>query len=177
MAVITRLGRLFRADVHAALDRLEEPDLLLRQSIREMEEELAHSSQQLKAREAESRDLQVRRDELGQAQRAIGGELDLCFNAGNEVLQRMLLRRRLTGERLSAQWAQRFETLNAAIVAQRQQLDEQRRQLEGLRERAAIFERTPAAGEVFAWHPNAAAVTDADVELALLRERALRGGS
>ena len=38
MALITRFSRLFRADLHAVLDRIEEPDVILRQAVREMEE-------------------------------------------------------------------------------------------------------------------------------------------
>ena len=48
MALITRVGRLFRADLHAVLDRVEEPEVLLRQAIREMEEELAEERQRLR---------------------------------------------------------------------------------------------------------------------------------
>lgn len=36
MALINRATRLFRADLHAVLDRIEEPDILLRQAVREM---------------------------------------------------------------------------------------------------------------------------------------------
>ncbi|OOZ38928.1 hypothetical protein BOW53_13550 [Solemya pervernicosa gill symbiont] len=48
MALINRVTRLFRADMHAVLDRIEEPEVLLRQSIREMEEALADDEQQLR---------------------------------------------------------------------------------------------------------------------------------
>ena len=37
MALVTRLSRLFQADFHAVLDRIEEPDLQLRQAVREMQ--------------------------------------------------------------------------------------------------------------------------------------------
>ena len=37
MALINRLSRLFKADFHAVLDQIEEPELLLKQAIREME--------------------------------------------------------------------------------------------------------------------------------------------
>ena len=47
MALITRVSRLFQADFHAVLDRIEEPDLLLRQAVREMEEELARDEQRI----------------------------------------------------------------------------------------------------------------------------------
>ena len=34
MPLINRVSRLFRADLHAVLDRIEEPDVLLRQAAR-----------------------------------------------------------------------------------------------------------------------------------------------
>ena len=40
MALITRISRLFQADFHAVLDRIEEPEQLLKQAIREMEDSL-----------------------------------------------------------------------------------------------------------------------------------------
>ena len=47
MALITRVSRLLRADVHAVLDRLEEPDVLLQQAIRDMEEVVAEQRNQV----------------------------------------------------------------------------------------------------------------------------------
>ena len=40
MALINRVTRLFKADIHAVLDQIEEPEQLLRQAVRDMEEEL-----------------------------------------------------------------------------------------------------------------------------------------
>ena len=55
MALVTRLTRLFQADFHAVLDRIEEPDLQLRQAVREMQYALDHDQQrqQLLQHEAE----------------------------------------------------------------------------------------------------------------------------
>ena len=47
MALITRLSRLFQADFHAVLDRIEEPDIQLKQAIREMQIELQQNEQRL----------------------------------------------------------------------------------------------------------------------------------
>ena len=57
MALVNRISRLFSADFHAVLDRIEEPDLLLRQAIREMEEELAKSEQRIRCLERDQADL------------------------------------------------------------------------------------------------------------------------
>ena len=40
MAIINRLARLFKADFHAVLDHIEDPELQLKQAVREMEEQL-----------------------------------------------------------------------------------------------------------------------------------------
>ena len=47
MALVNRISRLFRADFHAVLDQIEEPDLLLRQAIREMQDDMAQDEQQM----------------------------------------------------------------------------------------------------------------------------------
>ena len=174
MAFINRLSRLFRADLHAVLDRLEEPELLLRQAIRDMEEEVALRTRQQKARELERRQAAARMAELEQASTKVQGELDLCFKAGNEVLARTLLRRKLENERLATQLAQHQGRLVQAIAEQGAALEEQRRRLEGMRQRAAVFEAQPPADGLPGAHTDSFAVSEAEVDLALLREKQLR---
>ena len=177
MAIMTRVTRLFRADVHAVLDRMEEPDVLLRQALREMEEEVAQHAQFLRARELERRQAQARLDAVTTTQAEIAGQLDLCFAAGNEALARTLLRRRLEGERMSRHLSLRLAALDQLIVERRAQLEEQRRRLEATRQKAEVFETEAAQAS----HADAAGfgaedftVTDADVELAWLREQQQR---
>ena len=40
MPILNRVKRLFQADVHAILDAIEEPEAVLKQAIREMQENL-----------------------------------------------------------------------------------------------------------------------------------------
>ena len=78
MALITRVSRLFRADVHAVLDRIEEPDLLLRQALREMEDSFASDQQQLKLLQHELVHLENRGKGFEQALKEMDDELDIC---------------------------------------------------------------------------------------------------
>ena len=64
MALIARVSRLFRADVNAVLDRMEEPEVLLRQALRDMQEALAQDQQVLAKMEKELKQLTDRRLEL-----------------------------------------------------------------------------------------------------------------
>jgi phage shock protein A len=178
MALITRLTRLFRADAHAALDRLEEPEILLRQAVREMEEETARSTQVLKALELEQEHTRRHIGEIESSLAGIAGELDLCFAADNHNLVRILLRRRLEGERLAQHLGQRLARQSADILQRRGALDEQRQRLEGMRQKAAIFDvestaEKPDAGRTI---PDIA-VSEDDIDLALLREHQRRKAS
>lgn len=173
MALITRLARLFKADLHAVIDRLEAPDVLLKQAIREMEEAVATGQRVLAGSEADRKRIGARLAELAQQRERIGAELDLCFEASNESLARGLLRRRLHIERGLGALTQQAEVLDADIAARREMVESQRRRLGELRDRAEVFELAPDQDEgVFATPGED--ISEADVELALLGEKQRR---
>jgi phage shock protein A len=174
MPLIDRLTRLFRADLHAVVDRLEEPEVLLRQALREMEDELAQSAARLKAATIERDQLRVRSAEIEQSLAGIGGELDLCFAAGNDALIRVLLRRRLEGERLLQLLRQRAAAATRRIDEGSAQLAERQRGYEALRQRVALVEAGAAAKSTGESQFDGGVVSDADIDLALLREREQR---
>ena len=100
MALINRLSRLFSADFHAVLDRIEEPELLLKQAIREMEEELARSEQRIKWLQQEQRQLSAQEDDIEQSLSKLEEEMDICFASDKEELARGLVRRKLEAQLL-----------------------------------------------------------------------------
>jgi phage shock protein A len=178
MAIITRLTRLFRADVHAVLDRMEEPVVLLRQAVREMEDEVSRNTRQLKACELERQQLQGRLQTLDAARSELAGQLDLCFAARNETLARTLLRRRLESERMQRQLELRIANLQRGMIERGAQLDEQRQRLEATRQKAELFDDASTQAQHTGerdWHCDVGTVSDADVELAWLREQQQRG--
>jgi phage shock protein A len=177
MPIVHRLTRLFRADVHAVLDRIEEPELLLAQSIREMEAALADEQQRLQALAAQGEAQQRRRSEIAATLAGIGEQLDLCFEAGNQDLARLLLRRRLEGERLVARLERDGARLTTEAARLQRGIEERRQALEALRRQAAQHlqrDDATSAAAAPAWSAEDLAVSDADVELALLREQRRR---
>lgn len=171
MAIISRVSRLFRADVHAVLDRIEEPHALLKQSLREMDAVVAERTRQLQQRQAERDRCRERCRQIDQAIAAIAEELDLSFEAGNDELIRRCLRRRLQLQRQQAQLAQRGNELEAEIASASAALAEQGERLAGLRQQAALLE---LPGDSASDPADPTTVTEADVDLALLRELQLR---
>ena len=95
MALITRLSRLFQADMNAVLDKIEEPELLLKQAIRDMEESILTDERQLKIWSYEQQQLINKQDELKQSLSELSDKLALCFQADKDDLARTLLRRKL----------------------------------------------------------------------------------
>jgi phage shock protein A len=173
MALITRLNRLFKADMHAVIDRLEAPDVLLRQAVRDMEEAVAASQQAFAAVSAERKRVGACLAELAVQRGRVANELDLCFEAGNEALARMLLRRRLHIERSERPLLLQGEALDDDLAARRGKLELQRRRLAELRDQAAVFEVAPQSG-VDAFAIPGHDISEADVELALLAEKQRR---
>ena len=179
MAIIHRLSRLFRADVHAVLDLIEEPQVLLRQAIRDMEEALDRRQRQLAAHEREARQLAGREIELGRVLEKIESELDLCFEAGKDELARGLVRRKLEHEKAQAALRRRQEAVDNELTAARSALEDDRRRLDAMREKAELLseEVRPAPGEEICWPDGECGLKDDDVEVAFLREKQRRAQS
>lgn len=175
MALITRITRLFRADLHAVLDRLEEPDVLLKQAVREMEEALSNDERRLKALTLERDQRLAREADLQQSLGSLGEELDLCFAAEKDDLARALIRRQLESERLAKALGRQRATLEQGLATLEVQVVANRARLEAMRQQAALMatdEERSRPEEV--WSATPLGVCDEEVEVALLRERQKR---
>jgi phage shock protein A len=171
MALINRMARLFTADVHAVLDRIEEPDVLLKHAVREMEEELARRENHLRALEHEHGALGERQRKTEAALAELDEQLDVCFANGNEELARKVIKRRLETERLERHVRERRAALEQELAAKRAAVGERREQLDVVRQKAELLTATAGGDD---WPKAELAVGDAEVEVALLRERQKR---
>ena len=184
MALINRISRLFKADFHAVLDQIEEPEQLLKQAIREMEDDLAASEQRIKLCAHDTEALSVRKSELENALAEIDEQLDLCFESGKDDLAKTLIRKKLEAARL----LQRLNAKHAAnekyLADQGAMLDENRSTLEGLRQKAELLaQRSPVHSsgssefDDIAWMARELTVGDDEIEVAFLKEKSLRSAS
>lgn len=172
MALLNRMARLFRADLHAVLDRIEEPEALLKQALRDMEEELAADERRYKLLTQEHEQLAARREDLDQALRDMDGELDLCFESAKDDLARTLVKRQLETRRHAALLAKKRAALEKAMAELKSRLEQNRARLDAMRQKAELLaaESEPAEPCLTPdW-----TVRDEEVELALLREKQQR---
>ena len=178
MALINRVSRLFRADMHAILDRIEEPEMLLRQAIREMEESILENDKQLKLLNHDYEQLLDKLTGLEQSTGKIEEELDLCFDAGNDELARTLVRRKLEADKLAKIILRKRDNLEKQGKELTQKIEEQRTHLENMQQKLELlseqemqrsYDDTSIAPEL--------AIREDEVEVAFLREQQKRKAS
>ena len=181
MALINRLSRLVKADFHAVLDNIEEPEQLLKQAIRDMEDDLAETEQRIILCAHDQETLSVRRNELSEAIKELATQLDLCFQSGKEVLAKSLIKKKLEAERIQKRLEAKYTANDRYLNEQRSTLDENRSTLESLRQKAELFaKRSPVVSDGssefddIAWMAREMHVGDDEVEIAFLREKDAR---
>jgi len=178
MTLIARVSRLFRADLHAVLDRVEEPDLVLRQAVREMEEDLARESKRMEALRSELQRITARDAEIERSLSGIEEELDVCFEAGKDDLGRALIRRRLEGQRYRTTLSRKRDGVQEKLSELEKRIHAHGAQLDAMRQKAELLapqEIEAASGE--SWDVPDLRVRDEDVEVAFLREQQRRAQS
>ena len=178
MALITRVTRLFQADLHAVLDRIEEPDLLLRQAVREMEDDLARDEQRMKVLIHDLDELGSRETNIEQSLAELEDELEVCFRSGKDDLARVLIKRKLEGLRLQKYLNHKRNQLEQTVKGLRSRLQENRTRLDSMRQKAELLaEDTASDSNDDIWSSPDIVVRDEDVEVAFLREKQQRSQS
>ena len=182
MALINRITRLFKADFHAVLDQIEEPEMLLKQAVREMEDDLAESEKHIRVCTHDQEALASRKGEIDSKLAQFDEELDLCFASQKHDLARNLIRKKLEAQRLLQRLGSKHSAAEKYLREQRTLLDENGATLEGLRQKAELFAQpVPPAGESefddIAWMARELIVSDDEIEVAYLREQSARSQS
>ena len=95
MSIITRISRLFKADMHGILDTLEEPEAILRQAVREMKEEIEKSEVHGKKLDREETRLEKVQQGYAVQLQELEREISFCFDENNEILAKSLIRKKL----------------------------------------------------------------------------------
>jgi phage shock protein A len=179
---MSRMMRLFKADVHGVMDQLEDKDLLLKQYLREMEASLEAKTGRLNRgeqaiRQAES-DLAQREAEV----QKLENDLDLALRKEKDEIARMLIRKRRSLQGSCEQLKHQIEALSEenralseTLARQRLQYDRLKFEVTALRRQA----RSEGFGGIAPEGPSQAwrAPTEEEIELELLqRKEALQEG-
>ena len=183
MALLNRVSQLFKADFNAVLDQIEEPEQILKQAIRDMEDELANCEKRIAACAQEQEALTDRSSEVQATASELDDQLDLCFESGKDDLARGIVRRKLESGRLIKHLGSRQRVNTKFLDKERRLLEENSATLESLRQKAELFvSRIPAEESFngiddFARISRELCIGDDEVEIAFLREKSARSVS
>lgn len=181
MALITRLTRLFRADIHSVLDRIEEPEALLRQSIREMEEDLSRDEHRIKLLTLEQTHLCNREKQFNTTLTNLDEELDVCFDSGKDDLVRALIKRQLETRRLLEFTVNQKSKVTNTLTEMASRVEEHRSHLGAMQQKADMLCEEDVADTDISWPMGDPSlnnvITKEEVEVAFLREKQKRSRS
>lgn len=175
MAIIHRITQLFRADINAVLDRLEEPESLLKEAIREMEKSLEKDARKLSELEQEQSGNIERLRATEQNLHKIEEELNLCFEQNNESLARKLVKQKLETQRFSQLISQRHKQLELAIQNINSVLANNNDELSLIKQKLTIFTQSNNQSMPRQHFPgNDIFINDDEVEIAFIKEKQRR---
>ncbi len=177
MPLITRIARLFHADINAVLDKIEEPELLLKQAIRDMQEALDRDQRHIKLQEYELKQLDsaLTKKEATFAKSLVGtdsleAQLKICFKSNKDDLARTLIKRKLETEHSIAALSHKKIEGKALLEQLNSTYKEQRTQLKKLQQKAEILSTTDVGATYQQSTTNT--IQDDDIEIAFLHEKA-----
>ncbi len=175
MGLFTRLSTLARADAHGVVDALEDKALVLRQQVREAAAELDRKRCRIDALLAEDKDLRAEAERISERRTALEEDVELALAGDKDELARYAIKKLLPLRHGAAEIERRLEALAGERAGLEQQLAEQEAEFELLESRVKgyLARLGDDAGGVRAF--TDLAVTDQDVELELLRRRAVKG--
>ena len=184
MAIITRMIRLFKADIHGVMDHIEDQGLLLKQHLRDMEAALIQKETRLKkmvlARGHAQQALKKGQKECDNLE----ADLEVAISKEKDDIARMLIKKLKPLTHIQSERSNHIEVLNREIDDFKANLDQQRLQYEQLKQKATeYFHRIEKQDRENPWLsiPTELRIHDLsaeEIELELLqRKEALKGGA
>lgn len=172
MRLLDRLKATLRADAHGMIDALEDRALLLRQYVRDAEDEVARKRARLAELGEGHAQLDRDRQRVLAEQSRHDHDADLALSEGNDELARKALARAMPLSLLAQRTAERLQCNASEQQALSATISTQEAELAALRMRVSAFmerQRACRDGEVVA-----EAVTPDQVEIELLRRKKAR---
>lgn len=178
MPLIKRLSRAFKADMHAVLDSIEEPASLLKQAVREMEDDVLNDQQHLKQLHKTKDHQQSTQRDYQLQLKQINDEIEVSFAADQHDLARKAIRRKLELERAMKLLARQQQSTDRLLDELQQRLKENQEKLNAMRQKQEVlvstnsedsFESVPQYSDV--------TVSEDEVEIAFLKEQQARAAS
>lgn len=139
MGIMTRIVKIFKADIHGVMDQLEDQGLLLKQHLREMEEALHRQDAELKKKMLLRKQTRLEYDNHRQQRDALEQDLTAAIEKNKDEVARMLIKKVKPIDELAAELKRRLGTLDEDINQFEDHLNQQQLRYEQLKHRSVIY--------------------------------------
>jgi phage shock protein A len=184
MGIMTRFVRLCKADIHGVMDQMEDQGLLLKQHLRDMQEELDRKEARLAAMLAARKETAREREKRSREVEALEQDLNLAIANDKDDIARPLIRKLKPLAHHRDELERHIQALDRDIDQFRTALNEQRLLHEQLRLKASEHlrraERQQWEADIAGTFPHVlgAEPAEAEVELELMRRKeSMKGGT
>jgi phage shock protein A len=177
MAIIARIVKIFKADIHGVMDQLEDRRLLLKQHLRDMEEVLHHKEAKLRKMTADHNQRQKNLVGYRQQWEALDHDLTVALRKNKDDIARMLIRKMKPLENMCEELTRQLEALNEEMIQFKNHLQQQRLRYEQLKYRTTEYlhktQRQQWENDVIdpVFVDGYEALNDEEIELELLKRK------
>jgi phage shock protein A len=177
MTIMTRLLRLWKADIHGVMDRIEDQGLLLQQHLREMENSLQQKEAQFRQLAVSKRRIHVELTAGAQEHERLESDLGLALRNEKDTIAKLLIRKQMVQQKHNEKLQQQHDTLAEEQKQLSHLLEEQRLQYEIFKIRTGSFtlrrKRVPGDHTDTCRGQSAGAnsIDDHEIELELIRRK------
>ena len=139
MGIMTRVVKIFKADIHGVMDQLEDQDLLLKQHLRDMEAALNLKEVKLNKMFVSRKQVQQEYDRYKHQSEALELDLAVAIQKNKDDIARTLIRKLKPLNSLGDELDGRRKTLDEDISHYKDHLDQQRLRYEQLKHRSVEY--------------------------------------
>ena len=177
MSISKRIVRLVKSDIHEILDCLEDPQAILSQAIRDMEDEMRITQARSESLQSESQKIGTFIARLESSHAEAVAQIETCFDSENETLVRTFIRKRLELEKRRKQLLETQAGIQKELSECQTRLKEQEEKITSIKEKQDLFTNYEKQSSASPAYEEKWAVSEEQVELAILEERRKRGAT
>lgn len=133
MGIVTRFVRLCKADIHGVMDQMEDKGLMLKQCLRDMEEELDRKDAHRASINNSLQDARRERERVGREADKLETDLGLALDKDKDDIARMLIRKIKPLKSHAQELDGHVHDLTGELAALAQELQEQKAEYERLK--------------------------------------------
>ncbi|MDM8537512.1 PspA/IM30 family protein [Desulfobacterales bacterium HSG17] len=136
MSIITRMIKLWKADIHGVMDQFEDKSLLMNQYLRDMEEALEENESQLKHKMDSRSQIKDEYEKYSNEVKKIEKDLEAAIEKDKDDIAKFLIKKLRPVKSYQEDLERHAKNLDKEIAQMREQLEDQKLQYDRVRLKA-----------------------------------------